>query len=359
MQECQIALARRFIEERDRKYDQSRVPSRMLRIGEQDAFRDATRGTTAPVEPYGRLELNRYFAYGVLERMPGLLSGAHEIRSILFRTNGQSHFLILGYSTLWITKGGLMGQTRDRGEAQRARSAPCPDFDLAPLSTFPPEVFQRNDELHAFVLSLALAYNDLKDISWMMRQLDRCQQEGSVPTPELGQWAGMRIFVNRRTFAILNEVVVAFQRQRPLLERSAIAACVKRFPPHAKKAWKTVIAAAEERSTSGLWNSLVQVRNNVVSHYYRPKALMGAYWDVFSESPKNEFNRYAYASLGTSMKKTRFYFVDVAPERYYQKVGSGSLFEEAKRYVGEVNIALLWIVQEFLRYRSKELRKKA
>lgn len=251
-----------------------------------------------------------------------------------------------------------MKQTRDHGETQRARLASCPDFDLAPLSTFSPEVFQQDDELHAFVLSLALAYNDLKDISWVMRQLDRCRQVSTVPTPELGQWAGMRIFVNRSALAILNEIVVAFQEQRPLLERSEIAACVKEFPPHAKKAWNTVIAAAEERSTSGLWRSLVQVRNNVASHYYQPKALMRAYRDVFFQSPKDDFNRHAYASLGTSMKATRFYFADVAPERYYQQVGSGDLIEEAKRYAEEVNTALLWMVQEFLRQRSKALQNK-
>src|SRR5687767_1084243 len=103
--------------------------------------------------------------------------------------------------------------------ADSAAPKGCPDFDLAPLTELSPQVFRQNghSDVDAFVLALALAYNDLKDINWMAEQLSKCKPAQAV-SPEVGQWSGMNIFTNRLTLALLNELLQAIAAHRPLFE---------------------------------------------------------------------------------------------------------------------------------------------
>jgi len=248
----------------------------------------------------------------------------------------------------------------DRVGSSPVKVVPCPDFDLAPLEKFPPDVFLPDDKLHAFILSLALAYNDLKDIQWMIEQLQKCPQDLGAPSPELGQWTGMKIFTNRATFAILNEILIAIRKHKKLLLRDEMVACVQALPNKAKIAWSALVAAANGRSSDEIQTFLVKVRSNVVSHYYQPKQLLRAYREYFFNRTPDEFNRFAFASLGSRMEETRFYFVDAPPAWYYQRMlDDGKLFARSGKYVHHVNNALRWIVDGFLRRRVAELRKKA
>ena len=71
----------------------------------------------------------------------------------------------------------------------------CPDFDLAPLERFPPEVFASKDynPVDAFILTLALAFNDMKGVQWFIVQLDKCKPEETGIGPKVGEWYGTEV----------------------------------------------------------------------------------------------------------------------------------------------------------------------
>jgi hypothetical protein len=82
----------------------------------------------------------------------------------------------------------MMGDDRpDFAAALRWRLAPLQDFDPRRLVT-------GDDALDAFVLSLALAYNDLKAVQWMnfMLEMHHPPQPEEI-SPDAGQWNGMRV----------------------------------------------------------------------------------------------------------------------------------------------------------------------
>lgn len=52
----------------------------------------------------------------------------------------------------------------------------CPDFNLAELTPLDPRVFMSGDDgVDGFVLSIALAYNDIKGIDWLGQQMENCR----------------------------------------------------------------------------------------------------------------------------------------------------------------------------------------
>jgi hypothetical protein len=90
---------------------------------------------------------------------------------------------------------------------------PCPDFDLAPLERFDPGLLlSGKNSTDAFVLMLALAFNDLKDENWTRQQLDNCTPDDMTKIDAtVGQWQGMRIQFTRHVLAILHELLIAIE----------------------------------------------------------------------------------------------------------------------------------------------------
>jgi hypothetical protein len=248
----------------------------------------------------------------------------------------------------------------DIGAPSTVATKRCPDFDLAPLTELPPEVFQRagHNDVDAFILSLALAYNDLKDINWTVEQLSKCKPTTAV-TAEVAQWSGMNIFTNRQTLALLNELLQAIAAHRHLLNGGDLNHAIAQLKGRARNAWESLVAASQDDESDEFRKFLVKVRSNVASHYYQPKALLRAYQGYFFERASDDFNKAAYVSLGDTMEATRFYFVDAAPAWYYQHIQNVELYEEARKYIPMVNTALRWLVEAFLVVRLKRMKTGA
>ena len=94
----------------------------------------------------------------------------------------------------------------------RLREQDCPDFELANLIELPRDLFPLagTDQLGAFVLSLALAYNDLKGVYWWSKQLDRCAPaDQHTINRYLGQWVGEWSQIGRYSIGVIHEILRA------------------------------------------------------------------------------------------------------------------------------------------------------
>ncbi len=245
---------------------------------------------------------------------------------------------------------------------------PCPDFDLAEFTPYDPAILRRDgdDPAGAFVLSLALAYNDLKSLQWMVQQLASGRPDDpTAVNPYNGQFHGMQIYISRMTVGLVQEVLKAVETAATngVLEnqdfKDACLAAEKEFPSVRSK-WDGLVklSKGEHAELEGLSKFLIKVRNNVAYHYYQPKQLLKGYRRVFFEDEKAKHNESALASLGDNLETTRFYMADAAAGATLTDLvpdGRDQL-EQTKKLVDILNLLFRTIIQCFFEIRALSCR---
>jgi hypothetical protein len=241
---------------------------------------------------------------------------------------------------------------------------PLHDFELAPLIPFPATIFsgKKDDRVGALILSLSLAFNDLKNLAWFQWQIesgwDRSKPDGI--TAYEGQLHGMRAWYSRMVVALLHEVLLAIReaQKADVLDDPELVACLpEKRSPH-RKTWDAVLdAALGQAGTSPLHRFLLYVRNNAAYHYYQPKALANGYHRFYHGSDSGRFsprNAAAYASLGGAMELTRFYFADAAAQVVLADLHAecGIDAKAVSRLLKSLNNALRYIVEAYLLRRA-------
>jgi hypothetical protein len=228
---------------------------------------------------------------------------------------------------------------------------------LSELETFDPRAFVGGPDwpqaLCDFVLALALVYNDLKDIIVAERMLSSVRpKDFETPTPELGQFVGLRSHLFRNLAGLLHEFTSLVQRSEALVKLPKFEALVKNLPAAAREAWFSVLAAAAEKPSSNpIAMLLVRARNKVAFHYDAEEIRRG-YEHYFLGQPSHE----PYVSRGSSMAVARFYFVDAAAEAYMRNLIDTAAAEEfltaATPLLHQINHPLRELVTRFVNARG-------
>lgn len=146
-----------------------------------------------------------------------------------------------------------MGRSRKKkrgtrsAKAERPTHKMLPDFDLATLTSFPPEaLLGGRNSADAFILLLATAYNDFKDENWMIQQLEAHKPAEIRPTPYVGQFQGVRIRATRYVAGIVNELLKGIDAAADagLLNDAAFLEALNRVGQRARRAWDDLVAVA-------------------------------------------------------------------------------------------------------------------
>jgi hypothetical protein len=166
------------------------------------------------------------------------------------------------------------------------------------------------------VLSLALAYNDYKTTQWILHTAGTTQPDAVNKTPANGEWVGIRLHAWRLSMATLHELLNALETadKQGMLKDKVFQSALGRVSASTRREWLQLIDLARGKAHRPLHKYLLKVRNNLVSHYYNPKMLSRGYRDRFIVTPKNEFNTHALASLGPTLRASRFFFADAGVE---------------------------------------------
>lgn len=249
--------------------------------------------------------------------------------------------------------------------SKRQIKRPPPDFELAPLTEFDPEVLSQGPaELDGFILALALAYNDLKTLEWLHYQLVLARPKDERVSPYDGQRQGMEIHVTRMKLALAHELLVAIDKadRKRILNHKDVLFCVAQLGPTVSGDWASLVTsgtASEQKDPFRAW--LVKVRNNAVSHYYNPKALIQGYRQHFFDDEKSPYNQFAFASLGDRLERSRFFFADAAVGAYYRQVldPDGTQMAEASDQIKRVNAVLRGLVSKYLELRHIQIHGTA
>jgi hypothetical protein len=242
-----------------------------------------------------------------------------------------------------------------------AERAPLPDFDLASLGEIAPEKLVSTDQatdLEAFMLAIALFYNDWKGLAWVAGSLLKPHQRDPGEVSALaGQLSGMNNHFVRLMVGMLHELLRLIREAKAVTTGREVNNLVASIPRASRDAWKDLLSIALENGgrLGPFGRALQRVRDSVSFHYYSPKVLVRGYQSHFFLQAKTPKNEQALYSLGKNMEGTRFYFADAAADAAMkgQATASGSpdFIEKFDVLGSKLNFALYSLLKQFIKER--------
>lgn len=238
--------------------------------------------------------------------------------------------------------------------------------ELAPLETFDPAAFLGDttipQELCNLVLSLALIYNDCKDVIYSRLLLGESRpQRPTRKDPAWGAWAGADFHIFRILVGLLHELFDLIRNNQDVIQHPFLTSVIKQLPPSKRKAWNAVITVASGATpTDPLGKSLLLIRHNVSAHY-GPKAVFDGYKHHFIGTEKADDR--AFISRGDNMQSSRFYFADAAATGWLRLAAGKNQLDDMMMTIVDlldpVNHALMGIVETFIQKRGYAYRAVA
>ena len=233
---------------------------------------------------------------------------------------------------------------------------------LALPQTFDERVFVADascpQALCDFILSLALMFNDFKDIVLGHQLVQTVLPESRDPSRELGQAGGISEHLFRMLMAVIHELLVLLDKSRNAMTHPVFQRVVKKLHPEARHAWKTLSSLQVGPNSKSPVAQLVFFARNKVAFHYDVKALAAGYRASFLTEP----NKSPYISRALSMAGTRFYFADAAAQRLMRDTANPAIVDDffsAKLGIFlQINHAIREVVAVFVQLRTEDLRRK-
>ncbi len=207
----------------------------------------------------------------------------------------------------------------------------CPDFDVVPMKSFDPKLFdwETTDSelknLDALIITFGLVFNDLHGYVWWSTQLRKGKPADDAPLSEyLGQWAGMTGQVRRLCFALIVEFLKTLNKNQSLLSTPLFKRVIKNLKRETKSHWNDLLNAAKKRYSEiekdkKLYQLMQEVRSNMAFHYQDVEHISKGYESFFTGKvfkKKSASYEKAYYSIGANFTDSRFYFSDAAADGY-------------------------------------------
>jgi hypothetical protein len=216
-----------------------------------------------------------------------------------------------------------------------------------------------DDGVDGFVLSIALAYNDIKGIDWLGQQMENCRPtDTTTVSAGLGQWNGIRTQVVRFTLGLIHEILHCFgnAHAKGVLNNATVRTAIEKLTPEYRERWKQVVAAGNGKPVGALRQYLRNVRNTGAFHYNQSESLLKGYRDCFVDLNDTEHYKFAYVSIGRNMEGTRFYFADAAAQRVFvENPDVSAAFEAADRMRRVIHGVIHGFVMAYALVRSEQL----
>jgi len=230
---------------------------------------------------------------------------------------------------------------------------------LASLDTFDPDVFVGDEEVSQeicnFVLSLALIWNDCKDVTHAQALLQKCEpSDPPGPTRAWGAYGGIDLHVFRYQVNLMHELLTLVCRNQSVARCYYIAGLVQRLSPKARDAWHSLVQVAlGSVPADPFGKSLLAVRNKLASHY-DPRQMQKGYANHFLGEGRED--DCAFISTGADANETRFYFADAAAFGYLKEIPGGEnwdkLRDDMRGVLAELSETLMGLVTGFVHRRT-------
>jgi len=237
---------------------------------------------------------------------------------------------------------------------------------LAELKSFDPTVFLSEDKMEQevcnLVLSLAVVYNDLKDLIWVHYHLGKARPKADEKiTRYMGEYSGLNLHARRLIFSALHELVVLITNNKRSIDHKLFQRCVQQIPTRARDSWNALVSFAcgekSEHFAKGVFDA---VRNKVAFHYDDTKAINLGFRLRFTNEFIPNTDKIPYVSSGRTTQESRFYFADALIQAYIDKKisadNSNSFDKEFMECLSNTNNSLHLLVEHFIYVRKGSFR---
>lgn len=236
--------------------------------------------------------------------------------------------------------------------------------ELAPLESFDPAAFKGDAKVSQdvcnFVLTLALIFNDLKDLIFAQVTLQTQKPAGSfMVSRHWGEYSGIDQHLWKLMVGLFHEVVQLVRESEDVIADSFYQSVINGLRKKEKDIWLSLVDAARAKTGPVENRFALLIRNKVVFHY-EPKEIYRGYRTYFSSDVPAA--RRAFVSRGNDMEHTRLFFADAAVTGYLMSRGEDKLEELMTNVitsVTELNFMLTGIVDIFIQKRGFAYRKES
>jgi superfamily I DNA/RNA helicase len=235
--------------------------------------------------------------------------------------------------------------------------------ELAEMEIFDPRAFSPDEnvskEVCGFILSLALIYTDIKNLTMFYQATLESRPKGEFKLQKnWGEYIGLSRFLDRLNISALHELFKLIEREKDLLDDSFMKSLIRTLNKEARSAWKALVDASLLKVSSDKCSKeLMFIRNKITFHYDRKIVLSG--FEHFIKY--GTVTRDPYISRGNNMAKSRFYFADAAAEHYLLSLGGidnlEKLFEQVREMIKKINLCIYLIVINFIQKRGVAYRR--
>jgi hypothetical protein len=231
--------------------------------------------------------------------------------------------------------------------------------DLAALESFDPAAF-RSDEgvpehVCNFVLTLALVFNDLRDLLFVHNLLISKEPSGEFRiSRRWGAYIGAWYHSQRLLVALFHEILNLLHDNKKALDHPFFKAVLKQVPREGREYWHALVQASEgKQADNPVGKFAVLIRNKLVFHY-DAKEIFSGYSRFFSS--QNPGAASAFLSRGASMSQTRYFFADAAAQGYFTKGvqdrKTEDLLMKLVSYMPGLGLSLMSIIHHFIQKRG-------
>ncbi|MBI2885222.1 MAG: hypothetical protein HYY15_03510 [Candidatus Omnitrophica bacterium] len=227
-----------------------------------------------------------------------------------------------------------------------------------PLETFDPTAFIADEsipqEVCNFVLALALAYNDIKDVTEVHLRLKEQRPLGVFQKRvDFGMHGGRTVHLIRYQIGLVHELCELIRNNERIISHPLLQAIISQMPKKSRIAWQSLVDTATGKLRVGpLAQAVIRIRQKVVFHYDTEEIFNGYKRHFLNGAVAKEL---AYISRGSTMAESRFYFADAAAESYLSaRADQRQATELAQSIIGamkDANFAIRHLVNGFIQKR--------
>jgi len=223
----------------------------------------------------------------------------------------------------------------------------------------PSKIIQKDkdSDFDNFFLVLGLIFNDLKDLLFFV---DYISEEYRKPNPDnieplndhLGSLAGINNHLNRLVISLVSELFIFLDKNKKVIASMPFMLYEKKLPADIRRDWNNILNILKDDSKDDFLSQIARIRSNVTFHYDQSlKEIRSGYISTFFDSPKGDYNKKAYYSLGSNVSSTRFYYCDAAVSSYTDKVlkvKSENHLNKAVEIVRSMNNTIRYMMEFYL-----------
>lgn len=201
---------------------------------------------------------------------------------------------------------------------------------LAPIHTFDPAIFDGDDECPRkvcdLVLALAIAHNDLNDVSFAfeLRHPYSNVDDDKTINKKRGLAGGVGLNLNKLRMSIVHELLVTVQNQLDAVNHPWFIRLLNTLHAKNKKYWLLVVDVALKRKARDDFSKILAECRDKVAFHYDARAIGISFRQRFAKHPDPPC-----FSPGNSASSSRFYFADATVEERLFPVGEESAMKKS------------------------------